>query len=346
MAPAGLSKAATEVVENLVTASVSPLLTKINSFESQLSTAISLLQSAAATGSTKQQLIDRLEVVNADLTKRVSELEALVRVKNAQIASLESAVQPRTIGLEASAAAGEFPLPVTGTSNSLARSGQPNDGPSRSSSHANSSVEENTWVKVVRKNRKRMNCVAGSATVESGNPLAAVSTGYPVKVFVSRLSPTISSSELEAAVLANAGVTVSATPLVSKMPKLYSSYMLHCISTDLKPLLHPTAWPKGLVVKRWFSRRRSSSESSQREGLHRSTATDAPAQPHLPSTSFSTEESHVDPTNHQQEDAVSAISEDDMNASFGSVSKEATALVGSDVHKHLEGGPTPTEGKP
>lgn len=108
-----------------------------------------------------------------------------------------------------------------------------------------------SWTKVVSKKRPVKKFVTGCASTAS-SAFEAVRTGYPVKVFVSRLPPYMTRTQLEYEVKAKTNVSVQANARQSRMPGIYSSYILDCTSNELKTLLDPNVWPAGLIVKRWY----------------------------------------------------------------------------------------------
>ena len=156
------------------------------------------------------------------------------------------------------------PVPVSAPAQALATTSSANRGfpVQHLMQQKASNGGDGGWTEVKRRKVKREKAgVVIGASVSTGS-FSAVKTGYPVKVFISRLPPSMTGQDLSHMILSKAGVSVQATPLISKMPSLYSSYIISCHSTDLATLLHPSVWPIGLVIKRWYDHKRSKSSSS------------------------------------------------------------------------------------
>lgn len=189
-----------------------------------------------------------------------------------------------------------------------------------SSSHqqaAGTGTGNGKWETQGAKSRARKRAIHGTSSTIGPNSLVAVPTGYPVEVFISRLHPDTTTKEVEEGVLAKAGVAVKVTPRPSKMPHLYSSFLLGCISTDLKALLHPSVWTKGLVVKRWYNHQKpaaaSSTDAPSAHDPSSSTLTDRPNNP------IDTPSSAQDPELSQETlEAMGEPFDNSLNTSRGS----------------------------
>lgn len=248
-------KAGKQLDEPAVVKIVTSLLTKFRSEQdsaleaklAELATANAQLSAELSEARKENKSLKALSIELADTRKENTSLKAL----------LETAFPLP------GQASGPRHQPSRGRSKSVQRS-DPGDIPqgSKGSPGLGTNSTAQSWAKKVSSYKPSKGTVFGAAPVNQGpKGLVAVRTGYPVRVFVSRLSPTTTTASLEADVLDSAGVAVTATQLSSKMPRLYSSFLMSCQSTDLKTLLHPSVWVKGLVVKRWYDHPRTTQPS-------------------------------------------------------------------------------------
>lgn len=236
--PAALTKAAVEgMIADRMAAVIEGAVKAVNAEAHKLSSVVEILQA-------KMLDFEKKDVHN------IKECEDLLS-ENISLKKTNAALEAKIAALEFQCqAANKRPVPAIQPS-PIIHSSRPEPPPLPTSTKVNESTTRPSWTQVVRKSRK---VIVGTQQVRN-SAMKAVPTGYPVKVFVSRLSPTMLPSAVEEEVLVRAGVAVKATKLVSKMPWKYSSYLLDCLSTDLKTLLHPSVWAQGLVVKRWYEPR-------------------------------------------------------------------------------------------
>lgn len=237
----------------------------------------------AAVKDTTQLLCSQFQVLNDKVDKLTTEVLSLREENRLLKANIPESPTPQALSYASVTSAPpsvrNSPSPGTGVPPAVQMSVAGKD----SSNSSEIRPADGNWVQV--KKKKRTQGIVGSAQTTS-KVFKSVKTGFPVRVFVSRLPPDIGYDELEREVLSKAGVAVKATKLQSKMPRLYASFLLDCISTDLKTLLHPSVWPEGLVVKRWFDHRKRI--ESRRSSLGASDASEtAPAPPAAPSSPIS-----------------------------------------------------------